>query len=180
MRSKKIPRSNGFGKPHSYSLVFLCALIFLSFWILGNQATALQEEKASLENQTQGTQNLQREIKALSEKKDLFQKRLALLQSLEKERHGPVRLLETIAVILPVDRLWLTALKENGPEIRIDGMALTNEVLADFLKRLETSGLFQEVDLIQSAQAKYKDLSVKQFSISAWTQAPPPPTEEKK
>lgn len=177
---KKEAKSQWLVKASVLALFFVCAIIFLAYWVLGNQLKALQEEKDLLERQTRGSLALQKEIKSLSEKKDLHQKRLAVLQTLEKERHGPVHLLGTIAAILPVDQLWLTNLKENGPEIRLDGMALTNEVLADFLKRLEVSGLFQQVDLIQSAQAMYRELPVKQFSISAWTQVPPPPAEEKK
>jgi type IV pilus assembly protein PilN len=177
---KKEAKSGWLLKSSVGAFLLLVLAVFLTFWILGNRIQALKEEKTFLESQTRGTLQLQQEIKALKAKKELYQKRLNLLQSLEKERHGPVRLLETIAVILPADQLWLTNLKENGPEIRLDGMSLTNEVLADFLKRLEASGLFQQVDLLQSAQAVYKDLSVKQFSISAWTQAPPPPTAEEK
>jgi type IV pilus assembly protein PilN len=157
----------------------LLAVMAVGFWMLGNQVRNLRQEKATLENQTREALTLQKEIKELRDKKETYQKRLDLLQTLEKDRHGPVHLMELLSIILPADQLWLNTLKENGPEIRLDGMALSNEILADYMKRLENSPLFHQVDLIQSTQAVYKDLKVKQFSISAWTKAPPPPPEKK-
>ncbi len=77
--------------------------------------------------------------------------------------------MESLSTILPVDQLWLTSLKETGPEIRIDGVSLGNEILADFMKRLETSSLFKQVDLVHSTQGVYKDLKVKNFTLIAWT-----------
>ncbi|MEW6184462.1 MAG: PilN domain-containing protein [Thermodesulfobacteriota bacterium] len=163
------------------ALSVLLAVILIAYWMLGNQVRQLKKEKETLEQQTGQALALQREIKELKEKKEAYAKRLALLQNLEKDRHGPVRLFEILSTMLPAEQLWLTTLKENGPEIRIDGMALSNEILAEFMKRLEASAFFKQVDLIQSAQGTYKDLKPKQFSISAWTQAPAPlPEPEKK
>jgi type IV pilus assembly protein PilN len=163
------------------ALSVLLAAMLVAYWMLGSQIRHLKQEKETLEQQTGQAAALQREIKELKEKKEAFANRLTLLQNLEKERHGPVRLFEILTTILPAEQLWITTLKENGPEIRIDGMALSNEILAEFMKRLEASAFFKQVDLIQSAQGTYKDLKTKQFSISAWTQAPAPlPEPEKK
>ena len=68
----------------------------------------------ALEIQTREAAALQKEIKDLKDKKEISQNRLTLLQNLEKERHGPVRLMESLSTILPVDQLWLTSLKETG------------------------------------------------------------------
>ena len=58
-------------------------------------------------------------------------------------------------------------------------MALNNEILADYMKQLESSSIIRQVDLVQSIQAPYKDLKVKQFTLTAWTK-PPSPQEGKK
>jgi Tfp pilus assembly protein PilN len=142
----------------------------------------LEEERLSLERQSQGFSNLQREIKELKDKKELAQNRLALLTRLEKERHGPVRLLEQLAAVLPVNQLWITVLKETDAEIRLEGMSLSNQVLADDLKRLETLESISRVDLIQSGQIPFKEIKLKQFTITALKKGatrPPAPVEKK-
>jgi type IV pilus assembly protein PilN len=161
------------------SFLILIAVVLIGYWMLGNQVKNLKKEKLTLERQTREDAALQKEIKELRDKKEVFQNRLTLLQNLEKERHGPVLLMEFLSTILPVDQLWLTNLKESGTEIRIDGISLSNEILADYMKRLETSSLFKQVDLIHSTQAVFKDMKVKNFTLIAWTKAPAPPEEKK-
>jgi type IV pilus assembly protein PilN len=161
------------------SFLILIAAVLIGYWMLGNQVKNLKKEKLALERQTQEAAPLQKEIKELKDKKEISQNRLTLLQNLEKDRQGPVRLMEFLSTILPVDQLWLTSLKETDSEIRIDGISLSNEILADYMKRLQTSSLFKQVDLVHSTQAVYKDMKIKNFTLIAWTK-PPVPSEEKK
>jgi type IV pilus assembly protein PilN len=164
------------------AFLILIAGVLIGFWMLGNQVKNLKKEKAALEIQTRDAAALQKEIKELREKKEISLNRLSLLQNLEKERHGPVQLMESLSTILPVDQLWLTSLKETGTEIKIDGISLSNEILAEYMKRLETIPLFKQIDLVHSTQAVYKDMKVKNFTLIAWTKipAPPAPPGEKK
>jgi type IV pilus assembly protein PilN len=156
-------------------LVGLGVYGFLAFQVKG-----LKQEGEELKRQTQSYPLLLKEIQELKEKKEIAQKRLVLLETLEKERHGPVRLMEQLTVLLPVNQLWLTTLKENGPEVRLDGMALSNEILAEYMKRLEASPLVQAVELVQSAQVIYKDVKVKQFTLTAWLRNSGPAAEAPK
>jgi len=149
------------------SLGVILAFIIIGYLILYAQVSRLEAEKITLEKQAQGFSTLQREIKELKDKKELAQNRLALLTRLEKERHGPVRLLEQLTVALPVNQLWITTLKETDSEIRLEGMSLSNQILADYMKRLEALESISRVDLIQSGQVAYKEIKIKQFTITA-------------
>ena len=174
------------------SLGLILGFIIIGYLILGAQVRRLEAEKLTLEKQAQGFSALQREIKELKDKKELAQNRLVLLTRLEKERHGPVRLLEQLTVALPVNQLWITALKETDSEIRLEGMSLSNQILADYLKRLETLESISRVDLIQSGQITYpaakpgqppsEQIKIKQFTIAAikkGAEKPPIPAEKK-
>jgi Tfp pilus assembly protein PilN len=90
--------------------------------------------------------------------------------------------MEKIAAALPANQLWITALKETDTEIRIDGLSLSNQILADFMKRLDGLPSVVRIDLVQSSQVAYKDLKIKQFTVTALkkgAEAPPAPTEKK-
>lgn len=154
----------------------------LGVWTLNAQIARLAEEKNTLEKQAAGFAALQQEIKELRDKKELASKRLTLLQRLEEDRHGPVKLLEQLSKALPANQLWITALKETETEIRIDGLSLSNQILADFMKRLDGLPAVVRIDLVQSSQVAYKDLKIKQFTVTALkkgAEAPPAPTEKK-
>jgi type IV pilus assembly protein PilN len=164
------------------SLGVILAAVIIGYWVLGSQIRSLEVERISLEKQTQGYSGLQHDIKELKAKKELAQNRLTLLTRLEKERHGPVRLLEQLTVALPVNQLWVTTLKETDSEIRLDGMSLSNQILADYMKRLETLDSISRVDLVQSGQVPYKDIKIKQFTINVLkkgAERPPTPVEKK-
>jgi type IV pilus assembly protein PilN len=183
LKAHEITKSEGqyrFLKGMLFAFLALGASIFLSYWILERQIRILEREKIALENQTRGFTALQKELKTLKEQKEISGNRLSILKTLEKDRHGPLRLLETLSGILPVNQLWLISLKEAGPETRLEGIALSNEILADFMKKLESSRIFTQVDLVQSIQGLYKNVKVKQFLLSAWATAPPEPKGEKK
>jgi type IV pilus assembly protein PilN len=165
---RKKPKASWMTKGYWTGLAGLALLGLGVSGFLFLQVKNLEGERAELKKQTQAYPVLLKEIQQLKEKKEIAQKRLHLLEALEKERHGPVRLLEQLAVLLPANQLWLTALKENGPELRLEGMALSNEVLAEYMKRLEASPLIQAVDLVQSTQVSHKDIKVKQFTLTAW------------
>jgi type IV pilus assembly protein PilN len=183
LKAHEITKSEGqnrFLQGMIFAYVALGAIVFLSYWYLERQIHILEREKIALENQTRGFTALQKEIKTLKEQREISRNRLSILKTLEKDRHGPVRLMETLSKILPVNQLWLISLKETGPETRLEGIALSNEILADFMKKLESSHIFTQVDLVQSIQGLYKNVKVKQFVLTAWATVPPESKGEKK
>jgi type IV pilus assembly protein PilN len=62
-------------------------------------------------------------------------------------------------------RLWLTEFKENAGSLAVNGMAVDNQTVADFLKALSTSAYFKDVELVESSQAEQDKLLLKKFSV---------------
>jgi type IV pilus assembly protein PilN len=176
---KKVKTRNwlGTGIIAGYLLFLVGAL--LAYWLMTDHIANQKREKAELEAKTRKNVALQKEIQILKAKKALAQNRLTILKNLDQNRQSPVQLMEFLCTTLPVNQLWLISLKEVGPEIRLEGMSMTNEILADFIRRLEKGPVFKQVDLTQSVQASYKNMKVKQFTLVAWTEIPPPPAPPK-
>ncbi len=79
-------------------------------------------------------------------RKQHLQDKLDVIDSLERARNGPVRVLDEISSRVP-DRLWLTSITTKGNEIRLKGKSLDTGVVADFLRSLNGSEYFKNVDL---------------------------------
>jgi len=79
-------------------------------------------------------------------RKQHLQDKLDVIESLERARNGPVRVLDEISSRVP-DRLWLTSISTKGTEIRLEGKSLDTGVVADFLRSLNDSAYFKNVDL---------------------------------
>lgn len=53
-------------------------------------------------------------------------------------------------------RLWLTSIEEENREVELKGAALTTKDLSEFIRRLELSDFFYNVELVESVQKTYE------------------------
>ncbi len=72
--------------------------------------------------------------------------KIDVIKGLERARTGPVRLFDELSNLTP-DRLWLQTLKTKGHNITLEGLSLDTGIVADFLRSLNQSEYFSEVDL---------------------------------
>ncbi len=63
-------------------------------------------------------------------------------------------------------RMWFTSFKSSVKTVEINGIALDNKTVADFMTRLQGSGLFSAVKLKTIKKTKIKDSDLKSFQIS--------------
>jgi len=130
---------------------------FFRTTMLQRQWAALKAEMASMEGQAKEVNDLQTKITALKQK-------LAVIDALSKKKVGPVRVMESLSASAP-ERLWLTQFKETGGSLLVTGMAVDNQTIADFLKALQTSEYFKDVELVETVQAQQDKQTLKKFSV---------------
>lgn len=106
------------------------------------------------------------QVAAFKKRKSELEKKIDVIDGLDKARSGPVRLMDELAMRTP-DRLWLTKLNTKGTSIAIDGESLDNELVALFLRRLGESDYFDDVDLDSTQLANSGGLRVVKFKIRA-------------
>ena len=145
----------------------------LAFLLLGGvylfqwrEHTRLENELSDLRNEIQALNIKVKEVGELQNKiKDLRGKN-KIFEDLSKKRVGPVRVLESLSVATPTS-LWLTELKENGGNIVINGLAMDNQTIAEFMRALASSKYFNNVDLVEVIQEKAAAPALKKFSIKS-------------
>lgn len=99
--------------------------------------------------------------------------KLKTITELEKVKTGPVKLLDDIAMSVPKDKLWLASLRENKGTLMLEGTAMDNETVADFMDRLQSTQSIQSVELVRTRQRKITGLhlSLKDFAFKCKTYA---------
>jgi type IV pilus assembly protein PilN len=89
-------------------------------------------------------------VSEFEKRRTQLQQRVALIEELRKGQSGPVHLLDELSRALP-DRLWLTQMKQQDGEIRVDGRTTSLTALSDFVGNLESSGYFaRPVEILDS------------------------------
>ena len=111
-------------------------------------------------------------VESFKKQKKQLQNKLDIIGSLEAARNGPVRVLDELTSQVP-DRLWLTAIMTKGKGIKLEGQSLDTGVVADFLRSLNSSPYFTNVDLDKTAGGKVVDgIRLVSFEIRADMQTP--------
>jgi type IV pilus assembly protein PilN len=108
-----------------------------------------------------------KEVEQLDKLKADLETKLRIIEELNKKRVGPQRVLQDLSVATP-EKLWLIELSEVSGSTKIVGLALDNETIADFMRRLQRSPYFFGVDLEETTESKEQALAgFKRFSIKA-------------
>ena len=161
--------------------IYLLSMIFLilasSYFYLDlyNKVNTLREERDVKQKELDSFKDTNKKIVALKKTIADVEVKLKTIKRLEKGKTGPVKLLDDIAMSVPEDKLWLTTLKEQKGTLILDGTAMDNETVADFMNKLQNTKSITSVELVRTRQKKIKitgfDLSLKDFSLNSKTYA---------
>lgn len=153
------------------------SIIFLSFFLvvivlvyyhisLGNKILSLKANIETTKKEVAEYEKINKEIALLKNKLEVLKKKTSVIESLEKNRFEPVRLLDTMSLKVIAKRMWFKSFKSSAKSVEINGLALDNKTVADFMTRLQGSELFSAVRLKTIKKIKLKDSDLKSFQIS--------------
>ena len=148
------------------SLVLVVVAMFGIYFLLSSQADDLNSRIASTQAELGKYEKINREIDEIKKKLDNLNKKLAVIRELEISRYEPVRLMDTLSQVIVEKRMWFTSLDVKTDVVNISGVAMDDKTVADFMVRLEGSGLFSAVNLKTLRQVEIQKTSLKSFEIN--------------
>jgi type IV pilus assembly protein PilN len=100
------------------------------------------------------------EIKTLNQKKSALQKRINVVEQLQRSRNVGTQVLDEISKVVP-SGIYLVELEKQGNSVQITGKSESNNHLANMIREIEGSDLFTDAILesITTDEAKSKLLS---------------------
>lgn len=148
------------------SLALAVVAVFGIYFLLSSQVDDLNSRIASTQAELEKYDKINREIEEIKKKLDNLNKKLTVIRELEVSRYEPVRLMDTLAQVIIEKRMWFTALDVKADVVNISGVAADDKTVADFMVRLEGSGLFSSVSLRTLRQVEIQKTNLKSFEIS--------------
>ncbi len=126
------------------SLIVVLALMFMGwrYWTIGHESTQLDAAISAAQQETLRLHSVIQQVQEFEQRKAQLQQRVVLIEQLRKGQTGPVHMLDQISRALP-SMLWLTEVKQVGPDVVIDGKCTTLTGLTEFVSNLEASGYFK-------------------------------------
>jgi len=109
--------------------------------------------------------SLMTEVTKAKEAQKILQDKLNIINSLRKGKASPARVLDELSIDKP-EKIQLESLKKEGSRLGIEGIALDDETVANFMTNLRKSKLFKNVDLIVTEQTELNKIKLKKFVLS--------------
>lgn len=146
--------------------IVVIAVVIVSLYVVKRvQVSAANDDIAAATNKIKELKTKIGKLEELKTLKEQVKKKLDVLSQLRKNKTGPAQRLASLSDLTP-ERLWLTNYIEAGQEIKISGVAYTEELIAQYMKSLEASSDFAAVELVVSEQAMVADAKLKKFDIT--------------
>jgi len=162
------------------SVFFLCLLLVMVVlvWVhfyLGSKQQRLTTNVADTKKELALYKKKNAEIKEIRKKLKDLEMRQNVIKDLEKRRFEPVHVLDELTGKIVSERMWLTRLDIKGNQMDVDGIALDNKTVADFIDNLESlsklddqkAQMYEKVRLNKLQQEKIRNINMKKFEISA-------------
>jgi len=105
-------------------------------------------------------------VKELDKKRKDLDARIDIIRDLNMGRFEKVRLLKLLSSILP-DYCWLQNLEVKGQNISIKGITFSNQVIAEFMRKLQGERTVQNIELNSIVGKDVDDHSVMEFDLKA-------------
>ena len=107
-----------------------------------------------------------KKIKKIKKEQALLETKLGVIKDLKANSQLPVRVLDEIARLTPASRMWLKSFSLDQSSIILNGIALDNATIADYMKTLSDSPFFERAELKNSKQTIVANQKLKSYGMS--------------
>jgi type IV pilus assembly protein PilN len=150
------------------SVVILIGIIFLYNSHLNGQIKRLNSDIESTKAQVEKYQQINKEITEIKQKLQILDRKINVIESLERDRKAPVQNLDSLYNLVVEKRMWYTQIEEKANLVKVSGIAIDNQTVADYMVKIEKSERFEKVRLSSIKQHKLqgKEINLKLFDIA--------------
>lgn len=153
-------------------LVMGCALILVTFLLCGfwlqlkssqisDTNAKISEAKVALAKQ----KKIRDQVAAMEKREKMVKAMLKAIDNLMAVKRGPTIYYDDLNQILPPE-IWVTTLTDTRGAVVINGYSFSNNAIAQFMRNLENSDHFSEVNLHTINKAKFGAETLKKFKIN--------------
>jgi|SRR4030042_656195 len=147
------------------SVVLLFVLLIFIQWKINKEKEETLAQITNAKKEIAYYKSLTSEVNKAKEAQKNLQEKLNIINSLRKEKESPARVLDELSIDKP-EKIQLESLKKEGTKLGIEGIALDDETVANFMTNLRKSKIFKNVDLIVSEQVEQSKIKLKKFSLA--------------
>lgn len=146
-------------------MVFLVMVLGYFWFYLNDRLKTLQAERTAMQQELAVLADKVKEVEGFEKDKKNFEEKIKVIQQLKSNQSGPVRLLDQVSRSLP-SRVWLVGLSQTSKSVSIEGKAITNSELVDFIDNLKRSKFFSNIEILESRQVTESGVPIYSFKLN--------------
>ena len=135
-------------------VVVLTAGVNLGWWYkLNREGQHIAADMAKAEKENRELLQVKARVEQKNKQAEAYQRRVDVIDRLRAAQSGPKELLAMIGdTVNGTDAVWLNKMNDDGPNINIEGTALSIDAVANLMSNLKRTGYFKTVEMKESYQ----------------------------
>lgn len=153
-----------------FSLILVFVFIFTIYlsWSAGKQEKRIDTQIKLIQEDLVRLNKEVGEIDELKQRKAKLEQKLSVIRDLDRGRLRAAYILGELSQRTP-DKVWIESLDKSGKSLKITGVALDNDTIANFMDVLGRSKYFAGVELEITEQIDRGGLKLMKFSLHCST-----------
>jgi type IV pilus assembly protein PilN len=133
---------------------------------LNAEVEARQFEKQEKEKQLAALKEKVKRVEDFEQRKKLLEEKNRVIEQLEKSRSGPVLVMDHVSRSSDPLKLWLVKFTMKGNDVELEGRALTNDDVVEFVSNLRRTDYFSSIRLAETRSGTEGKVNLYQFRLN--------------
>jgi Tfp pilus assembly protein PilN len=151
------------------AVLVICGLFNLGYWYrLDHQAKAIAVKMKVAEQKNRELADVKARFIERQTQANNYKRRVDVIDGLRQNQTGPVNLLAMLGeTVNNTEAVWLSKMDDQGPNVNLEGTALSADAVANLIANLQKTGFFKNVEIKETFQDDaIKDMQAFQFTLT--------------
>jgi Tfp pilus assembly protein PilN len=150
-------------------LLLVAGLLNFGYWYrLDRQGKTIATQMQAAEQKNRELSDVKARFLERQKQANNYKRRVDVIDSLRTGQAGPVNLLAMLGeTVNGTEAVWLRSMDDTGPNVSLEGTALSTDAVANLISNLQKTGFFKNVEIKETFQDDtIKDMQAFQFTLT--------------
>jgi len=151
------------------AVLVVAGLFNLSYWYrLDHQSKAIDARMKVAEQKNRELADVKARFLERQTQANNYKRRVDVIDGLRANQTGPVNLMAMLGeTVNNTEAVWLSKMDDSGPNVNLEGTALSTDAVANLIANLQKTGFFKSVEIKETYQDdSIKDMQAFQFTLT--------------
>jgi Tfp pilus assembly protein PilN len=147
----------------------VAGLLNFGYWYrLDRQGKTIATQMQAAEQKNRELSDVKARFLERQKQANNYKRRVDVIDSLRTGQAGPVNLLAMLGeTVNGTEAVWLRSMDDTGPNVSLEGTALSTDAVANLISNLQKTGFFKNVEIKETFQDDtIKDMQAFQFTLT--------------